>query len=199
MESWITLTINPTATACMARESGMPSREQPTGTRSSDPPATPEAPQIDQDTGLTPAVFRFLFPEDDIDLDVLAQQAVDSFCLILSCFGNVSFWLGDAGQDLHTVTVSFIQLFEKLFCTGHPFQTIVEMIHFLDLNPHGVITARNPCRPLRRRLHAAQFPYSSLKIRQYTIHIKINLLNHDLPPVSYLLPYAVTPEMAHSS
>ena len=37
--------MNPIATACMATSLGMPKNEQAIGMRSSEPPATPEAPQ----------------------------------------------------------------------------------------------------------------------------------------------------------
>lgn len=44
-ESWITPIIKPTATTCMAMSLFIPKRAQARGTRRSDPPATPEAPQ----------------------------------------------------------------------------------------------------------------------------------------------------------
>ena len=43
-ESWITPTMNPTPTTCIATSFGIPKRLQASGIRRSDPPATPEAP-----------------------------------------------------------------------------------------------------------------------------------------------------------
>ena len=39
--------MNPTPTTCIATSFGIPNNEQASGTRSNDPPATPEAPQAD--------------------------------------------------------------------------------------------------------------------------------------------------------
>ena len=44
-ESWMTPTMKPTPTTCMAISLEMPNRLQASGTSKSDPPATPEAPQ----------------------------------------------------------------------------------------------------------------------------------------------------------
>ncbi len=44
-ESWITPTINPTPTTCIAMSFGIPNKLHARGTNKSEPPATPEAPQ----------------------------------------------------------------------------------------------------------------------------------------------------------
>ena len=47
MESWITPMIKPIPTTCMATSFGILNKEHAIGIKSSDPPATPEAPQAE--------------------------------------------------------------------------------------------------------------------------------------------------------
>ena len=47
IESWITLRMKPMPTICIAMSFGMPNSEHPSGTRRSEPPATPDVPHAE--------------------------------------------------------------------------------------------------------------------------------------------------------
>ena len=62
-----------------------------------------------------------LLPKDDVDLDVLPQQAVNPVGFISPCVGDVSLGFRDTGQYLYTVPIFLMKRSKKIFSTSITF------------------------------------------------------------------------------